>query len=51
MSVMHESMSTLDRIRERGSILFSEYGASALAKKLWQGKYFAIVPGPETEQQ
>jgi hypothetical protein len=48
---MYKSMSTFDRIRERGSILLSEYGMSGLAEKLWQGKYFATVSGPETEQQ
>ena len=51
LSVMYKSMSTFDRIRERGSILLSEYGVSGLAQKLWPGKYFAIVSGPEAEQQ
>jgi hypothetical protein len=51
LSVMYKSMSTFDRIRERGSILVSEYGMSGLAEKLWQGKYFAIVSGLEIEQQ
>ena len=48
---MYESMSIFDRIRERGSTLLSGYGESGLAQQLWPGKYYAIVPGSEMEQQ
>jgi hypothetical protein len=48
---MYKSMSTFDRIKKRGSKLLSEYGASGAADKFWPGEYFAIVTGPETEQQ
>ena len=51
LSVMYESMSIFDRIRERGSTLLSGYGESGLAQQLWPGKYYAIVPGSEREQQ
>lgn len=50
LSVRHDSMSAFDRLRERGSALLLEYGMYALADKLWPGKYFAIVTGPEMEQ-
>jgi hypothetical protein len=51
LSVRYWSMSIFDTIRERGSTLLSEYGESGLARQLWPGKYFAIVPGREIEQQ
>jgi hypothetical protein len=51
LSVRYDSMSAFDRIRERGSRLFSTYGMPTLADRLWPGKYFAIVSGSEVEQQ
>ena len=51
LSVRFDSMSAFDRIREWGSRLFSTYGMPTLADRLWPGKYFAIVSGPQVEQQ